>query len=281
VKKSQNRASSGALLAKAAGVLLLAASPTLRAETLTGLVTQPKPSSRPAADSTVTVHDPLTGKTIAGPTTTAADGIYKIQVPKGAFVRVRAVWDVEASMPGIAVATVSNDPTLANIQLQPPRGSAETVWYQSGADTAKFSSLSAVATASELQTQEVSASGRYQFILGARSVDATAFRGIEKMDIFDSKVSPTVVHGLRIAELQFQTTKTFPTYGQLNQMLGPDLPQPVYWQMLGFLAPKDKLAKDDWNLAIQKATDKNAGEVVIWARKLDTEWDTRVPDEGA
>jgi hypothetical protein len=250
------------------GCVLMAGAASVSAETLTGIVKQPV-TSAPAADSTVTVYDNKTNEPIGRPTTTAADGKYRIEVAKGKNVTVRAVWDAEYSMPGSTIATVSKDPTQANVQLQPPRGSAELVWFQSGVMTAKLGSGSAVATASSLQSQQLSAPARYQFILGAKSVDASEFKGIDQLLLFDYKYSTAVTEGLHVAENQFQMSKTLPSYLQLTSSVKTSLPKDVYFQLLGFIAPSDVFGKEEWKRALGRAASDDSGNVVTWSTKID------------
>lgn len=251
------------------GCILLCSVASVGAETLTGVVKQPTPPFAPAADSTVTVLDNETQTMVGAPTTTAADGKYKVEVARGRKVTVRAVWDADQSMPGSTIATVSKNPTLADVQLQPPRGSAESAWYRSGVVTAKLGSGSVAVTASSLQSQEVAAAARYQFILGATSVDGSAFKGIGDLQMFHPQYADSVTKGLGVAESQFRTTQTLPTYMQFNESVR-SVPVDVYLQVLAFLAPSDPRREEQWKRALSIATDSRSNDVVLWARKIDS-----------
>jgi hypothetical protein len=250
------------------GAVFFAGVSALPAETLTGVVRQPKAPYGPAADSTVTVYNFKTSARIGDPTTTTPDGKYAFKIEKDLTVRIEAVWDAQASMPGTSIAKVSKNPTEVNIQLQPPRPAADNDWYQSGVQTAKNGSWSAVATATALQSAQVGAVSRYQFILGAKSIDASGFQGIDQMAMFDPRNSEAVTKGLRIAESQFKKSKTLPTFAQLGDGVHKDLQPDLYSQLIGFLAPNDNAGREEWKKALDAATGTNSDSTIYWANKF-------------
>ena len=221
--------------------------------TLTGTVKRPTPPHSPAEVSTVKLFE----KGIEIGKDTTDTGTYTFKVARGETVVVRASWRSAESMPGWSkLVKVVADPTVADVQLLPPKGASAADWLESGKLIAKTGGETVMLVPETLQQAQVPAASIFQFVRGARTESSESFKGLVNITMFNSKDWPVVAEGLQQAEQQYKAKGTVPNYQELGAKLkdwGP-LTVQQHAEIIGFIAPRhDEDASKRWEDAVEQS----------------------------
>jgi hypothetical protein len=224
-------------------------------EELTGIVKQPTTPYDPAPDSTVTVYE-KDGKTKITPSnTTDGNGRYRFQIEKGKEVVVRATWRTEKSMPGISQTKVEKNPTVADVQLLPPKDAVFAEWFKLGQQVAGVNGSLLVNTPGNLYEAGVPSASVYEFIRGIRKSKTAAFPDLNTVQIFSFEDSKAIAFSLQKAEKQLKEEGTVPSEQDLAVKVGTHLTNSELIEVLAFIAPPENSSTySRWEAAIQEAS---------------------------
>jgi hypothetical protein len=235
---------------------------------LTGIVRQAAPPNDPAKDSTVKVFEKGGRTPIAGPDTTDANGRYNFKVAKGKTVIVYATWNPEKSTPGTKEAEVQTDPTVVDVQLEPPPSAPESQWLEAGRQAAKFNGNMITLVPSDLRQAEVPPASIFEFVRGARIESKDSFKNLAGVDIFDSADPKIIIKALQEVDGQFKTSGSVPNYDELASKVSWSLTHQQHLEILGFIAPPPETqARGQWELAIEKSVGTKFRKSVLASEK--------------
>jgi hypothetical protein len=224
-------------------------------EELTGIVKQPADPYDPAPNSTVMVYDKDRKKMIARPDTTDGSGRYRFQIQKGQEVAVHAIWRSEKSMPGWAEAKVERNPTVADVQLLPPKDADPNDWRKVGQQAVGTGGSALVYTVGDLREAGVPAASVYEFITGVRKEATAAFPHLADLQIFNSADSNSIAISLQKAEKQLKEEGSVPSQQDLAVKVGAHLTDREHIEVLALIAPSQKSdTYEKWRAAIKEAS---------------------------